>query len=1464
VNVTSSINTPSFANSYYINSDYKFVSRWIENGEKRNCVVAENDTELYGEVTTTYGYRSVAYVKGLMRYDTYAQLPTTAGLYDSYNTEVWDLTKGYPVFKSVEKYALVQDVKANAEFYAGGAKDVYEINLENTDTQGISIYANYNTTVYKPILTIVEGEQIVTVENEVIKPVAGASGEATVKAVYDIQGVAVEKVYTIKVVLPALGYELRYSTMTNELFVENNKIALNDIDSIIDFADQTKVYYNDKQLSSAIAKNYTTEKLEDITSAVIVTLANGEMYSANLVSYTLVINEDTDLALFNEANYATYSVEGHDYASYYTTASSKPILRGYYIVNNDIYLSGNWAGNTHDYNNKNGSFGGTFDGDGHVVELRLRSGGLFGALYGATVKNVAFVAKELSSSTVSSGRYSILANQTWSASSDWTIIDNVYATYDLDVAVTTKYQSYGRASGISFISHNGYYVRYTNSILDFSDLEIADMNDLGSYGFANAVIGTATEKDGFREGTTNNYFITSLPTAGRTLEVSNNAYTGNVYTTYGANQTELYNADTTSTYKYQYKGISVYADYATMKAANHDYSSYNTDVWTIAQGEVPVFTAYAKYVLANSVAKDAKLYFAGAEGQTSTELKIGEQVSAYATYQEQPYQPTLKIIAGNSVSVEGATITAVTYGASTVLATYTIDGVEITATYTVEVLIPEYNAQVLYSTLDNKLYLPDFKQDVVSIVNAGDNTVYYEDGAHANISANNTNEAVTVKSIVTLEDGAKYYIDVISYTKVLTTAQDFVMFNIETETTIITGCYALANDITTKETVYFTHHGLHGADSELGLTNTTNWDYTGAGFAGTFDGLGHVVTMDVKGTIGIFGQFQSGAKVQNVAFYDMTIGSYRDGYATNANGELVSKSNSGRENWNTLLASGAQNNVRNVYITDVFAEITEISAKGTWGSGFISSPGYINMTGVVVKFDPTISNLHGAIHAYNPGNDRNKSVIAITTQYLSRNGDTRWVGINENLTSDTITYKTVKNVYRYADYLSLANDTDNHEAMYANFSTEYWSFTKGFPVFKGLEERANQAYINSANFYFAGSEGETETTVDNSEASSFDLHAIFNSTTYEPTLAIVSGETVTVSGKTISTIANSVGTSVVKATYVINGVTVEKEYTIVVNPQEKAGKISYSTLDNQVYLSDEIKEDQIDKIIDLATGDVWYEEGMPTEKMLQNTDKNDLAEVTKKVVVFLEDGSNYSIELVSYTKVLTTSKDFEVFYTTESSGVISGYYIMANDIYLDGTWSGNGVKSTDNPHKFTGVFDGNGHFAEIALKRYGIFGTIVGTSAQRVEIKDAAFIVKQLGVKDFAYASILAYRMNYATVSNCYFEYDLPEGTKIDTGYYGWGQSSGLGIYATTAVEVRFNNVIIDTSKVETECVTYEQPFSFGSIATKADCSSSGAYLTKTTDVYVISTNKYMSYYADVTASSGKVTAFNGIKYAWF
>ncbi|MBO5714458.1 MAG: hypothetical protein J6R83_03425, partial [Clostridia bacterium] len=250
------------------------------------------------------------------------------------------------------------------------------------------------------------------------------------------------------------------------------------------------------------------------------------------------------------------------------------------------------------------------------------------------------------------------------------------------------------------------------------------------------------------------------------------------------------------------------------------------------------------------------------------------------------------------------------------------------------------------------------------------------------------------------------------------------------------------------------------------------------------------------------------------------------------------------------------------------------------------------------------------------------------------------------------------------------------------------------------------------------------------------------------------------------------------------------------------------------------------------------------------------------VSIFSTDGKIYNVPFVYADKAIRTSSDFKLFYAADGT-TISGYYAMANDIKLDGTWTGNTCGS-DSPRRFAGTFDGNGHFAEIALKRYGIFGTIGGTSTNPAVIKDAAFIVKQVSVVDFAYASILAYRLVNATVSNCYFEYDLPEGTKIDTAYYGWGQSCGLGIYATPAVEVRFNNVIINTSKVETECKTYEQPFSFGSIATKADSSSSGAYVTKTTDVYVISTNKYMSYFADVTASNNQVSSFNGIRYAWF
>ena len=101
--------------------------------------------------------------------------------------------------------------------------------------------------------------------------------------------------------------------------------------------------------------NTDSTDLGAYTKAVTVYMDNGDMYSANLVSYTQVIDEDDDLVVFN--------------------VLKNNVVGGYYIVNNDIILD-SFTGNTHgDGFGGTGKFSGVFDGDGHVWNTITLSNG---------------------------------------------------------------------------------------------------------------------------------------------------------------------------------------------------------------------------------------------------------------------------------------------------------------------------------------------------------------------------------------------------------------------------------------------------------------------------------------------------------------------------------------------------------------------------------------------------------------------------------------------------------------------------------------------------------------------------------------------------------------------------------------------------------------------------------------------------------------------------------------------------------------------------------------------------------------------------------------------------------------------------------------------------------------------------------------------------------------------------------
>ena len=1458
---------------------------------------ASNDTEAY-EACEVVASGSKNLLEGSYRYDSITAFAGAQGNdYSEFSSDVWDLTAGYPVFKALPAYELINNINKNAEYYIGGNKNTVQASIENTNSAGYSLYASYGSNTYKPTLTLLTGEGIVTVDDasDKILPVANAIGTATVKAVYVIEGITIEKTYTINVTLEMLNGQIMYSTIDNDgagkiYFPEDSRLDGKTIKSITDLGDQTIVYYENGAVTGQLPKNVDSKDLTDYYKTVVVTMEDGTVYSTTLGSYTKVLTKSADFAIFRGADESE--------------------VKGYYILANDIMLDGTWEGNT-GTNGKTHKFTGTFDGNGHIAEIALKNYGIFGTLSEATVKNTAFVVKQIGGKNLA--YTSILAYQIVN-----TTVSDCYFAYDLPTgtAIDVGYYGFGQTSGFGLYTFDGVGVKLNNVIIDNSNVELANVDNAYAYGAIKAKTSPTTayvpKATDVYVISTDKYmsYLANVAAEGNTIT----AHNGIMHAWFAENDTEAFNACTVSGTKLTVTGVKRYDSMTALASAQgNEYGTFISNVWDLTKG-YPVYKGVPEYQLVSDINKTAEYYIGGSKDayQVSIENTNTTGVSLYANYATQIYKPTLTLLTGEGVvtvdDVNDVILpVANAKGTAEVKAVYDIEGITVVKTYTITVTLELLNGNIMYSTKDDKIYFPEDSRlegnTIASITDINDSTiVYYENGADTDAMPknNDSNDLTdyTKTVVVTMSDGTVYSTTLISYTKVITEASELLMFNVDdgdavtgsesfkvgnddkgkhvdtdvTIDTLIKGYYILGKDIVGTEALSFTH-----GDMITAYANETT------GFAGTFDGNGHQVKVDIinsgdgSSRNGIFGQLQSGAVIKNVAFVDCTM------------------------NKGVFLFSGAMNNTRNAYVENVYLNI-EATGRATYGGSAWGKTTYTNIKGVFIDNDTATDNIsngkttaeilagnasteqnhgHGAYvsNEWTANADRLNGAIVISEAPLSYTrpsvaGHKVAVGCNSGLTDgstvpctcetgSTVTVEVLSNVYHYASVYELSTKTSELVEVLANFDSNWWDLSKGYPIFKGLEDKVMGDLVASAEFSLGGSVGATEATLFNTADSSITVTATLAGQNFTPTLTIVDGnletDVVTVAGNTITAKENAIGVNTVKATYTILDVTVEKIYTIKVNPEERAGTIKYSTLDQKLYFSEELEdvENDIVKIEELTNG-VYYEEGAVTENILENTDETDLTKKTQKVAVTLEDGSNFSVEFVSYTMILTKADDFKVFEknsTLNTSEIKKGYYILGNDITLgETTWTGNTFGGDSTGSTFSGILDGNGHYAEIKVKTNGLLGTL-----KDAKVMNIALIVKGIGSSS-AGATVLGQKFEMSEIIDSYVKYDK---VTVDTSLYAWGQTSGLGLYIRGSAGAKITNTIIDTSLVEMVNNTYEKDYAYGSILTKGDASST-AYRPKTSDVYVISTNKYLSYLANVTASNNEVSAFDGIKYALF
>ncbi len=237
-----------------------------------------------------------------------------------------------------------------------------------------------------------------------------------------------------------------------------------------------RAYQDGRQLK--VENNKLLDVSREIVNAVSVenvTVYTKDIeYRFTLDAYTRVIDEGSDLTGIwwsqdtldgapNDANKRAYLY-------------AHPVL-GYYFVKEDIKEATPYAVNpTRDlYTNLSSIFGGTFDGNGKVIEYSIAkntNNGFFGEIgAGAVVKNASFVVKAVKNANANDDKittdsayalaYNILAQNHTGVKP---IIKNVFVGYDVE------FEPNGKAMNVG-LAWNSIYASYENVVIDMSSVK---------------------------------------------------------------------------------------------------------------------------------------------------------------------------------------------------------------------------------------------------------------------------------------------------------------------------------------------------------------------------------------------------------------------------------------------------------------------------------------------------------------------------------------------------------------------------------------------------------------------------------------------------------------------------------------------------------------------------------------------------------------------------------------------------------------------------------------------------------------------------------------------------------------------------------------------------------------------------------------------------------------------------------
>lgn len=665
-----------------------------------------------------------------------------------------------------------------------------------------------------------------------------------------------------------------------------------------------------------------------------------------------------------------------------------------------------------------------------------------------------------------------------------------------------------------------------------------------------------------------------------------------------------------------------------------------------------------------------------------------------------------------------------------------------------------------------------------------------------------------------------YYVNVNVYAIVVQKAEDLRLFALkqlsadndltegidETRITCIDGYSVMLNDIdasgiTIPHEIFDTEFsyvdqngkkvvtGIDGVVDRYNACTIVNSTYDAGteifGFIGTFNGNGHTIfNLDVsayngKTGGGLFGYIMGNAKISDVALSGLKI--------SNASGLAYGQSITGGR---VMPQDKRGLRTDNTVISDVYIRLSEdtVNPKGAIFYKCKNSLGLIDLRNVIVNAESVRkgeetsggSFIYEGISlcAENIENRFSASDVYLISDYpASFNKTVTVYGKNESegkpLDGQTSGSEYWSVVYKDAVYSSKFSRYKTEEEMltanldYGSFTSSSWTIVNGYPVFTTAEgvyveyggERAIDCCIkvdsvkdgnvikivniNGEDVCVTGyNYNANELTVDNDGKITL-AHTVTEETEYALTIdCLFNGKSKSVSVKVLAYPEN---------------------YEITAFIETSADDVNWKMTD---YVISPKKILSVTQTINGQNYDipVTADGRFSGLKVVIKSDYSDVE--TSKLKITTSDMQYNFVNVKVYSRIIETAEDLNVFRHTKSTGRITGYYVLGNNIDATGYDIAHDTtlfdtQTLDSEHAFQGVLDGRGY----AIKNFrpkigGLLGSVYSDSEEnggRTIIRNVAFInMKSEQGKDFTVFGkfIQSERSGLTEVTNVHVQID--------------------------------------------------------------------------------------------------------------